>query len=154
VNELERPVLRVFEAYKAAVFAKNVEAFLALYDQDVYVFDMWGEWSYNGLEAWRGMVTDWFGTLGTERVAVGLDDLHTIVAQDVAVAHAFVTYKGVSAEGRELRAMHNRVTWALKLESGAWKIVHEHTSAPVDFTTSKVILQRSATTNLEAAALG
>jgi uncharacterized protein (TIGR02246 family) len=142
VNELERPVLRVFETYKAAVFAKDVEAFLALYDQDVYVFDMWGEWSYNGLEAWRGMVTDWFGTLGTERVAVGLDDLQTIVAQDVAIAHAFVTYKGVSAEGMELRAMHNRLTWALKQESGAWKIVHEHTSAPVDFKTSKVILQR------------
>src|SRR5882762_10397980 len=70
--------------------------------------EVWGGWSYNGLEAWRGMVTDWFGTLGTERVAVGLNDLQTIVAQDVAVAHAFVTYKGLSAEGRELRAMHNR----------------------------------------------
>jgi uncharacterized protein (TIGR02246 family) len=142
VNELERPVLRVFEAYKAAVFAKDVEAFLAQYDEDVHVFDMWGEWSYNGLEAWRGMVSDWFGTLGTERVAVGLDDLQTIVAQDVAVAHAFVTYKGLSAEGRELRAMHNRLTWALKQKNGVWKIVHEHTSAPVNFKTSKVILQR------------
>jgi ketosteroid isomerase-like protein len=38
--------------------------------------------------------------------------------------------------------MHNRLTWALKQENGAWKIVHEHTSAPVDFKTSKVILQR------------
>ena len=142
MNELERPVLRVFEAYKAAVFAKDVEAFLALYGQDVHIFDMWGEWSYNGLEAWRGMVTDWFGTLGTERVAVDLDDLQTIVAQDVAVAHAFVTYKGLSAEGRELRAMHNRLTWVLKQENGAWKIIHEHTSAPVDFKTAKVILQR------------
>ena len=46
------------------------------------------------------MVTDWFGTLGTERVAVGLDDLQTIVAQDVAVAHPIVTYKGLPAEGQ------------------------------------------------------
>ena len=64
------------------------------------------------------------------------------MAQDVAVAHAFVTYKGLSAEGRELRAMHNRLTWALKQENGAWKIVHEHISAPADFKTSKDILQR------------
>src|ERR1700680_1572590 len=81
------------------------------------VAGVWGEWSYNGLEAWRGMVTDWFGPLETERVAVGLDDLQTIVAQDVAVAHAIVTYKGLPAEGRELRAMHNRLTWALKQEN-------------------------------------
>jgi ketosteroid isomerase-like protein len=88
------------------------------------------------------MVTDWFGTLGTERVAVGWDDRRTIVTQEVAVAHAFVTYQGLSAEGTQLRAMHNRLTWALKQKGGAWKIVHEHTSAPVDFKTSKVILQR------------
>jgi uncharacterized protein (TIGR02246 family) len=132
----------MFEAYRAAVFAKDVQAFLALYDEDVQVFDLWGEWSYHGLEAWRGMVTDWFGTLGTERVAVGWDDLRTIVTQEVAVAHAFVTYQGLSAEGTQLRAMHNRLTWALKQKGGAWKIVHEHTSAPVDFKTSKVILQR------------
>jgi ketosteroid isomerase-like protein len=53
-----------------------------------------------------------------------------------------VTYKGLSAEGRGLRAMHNRLTWALKQENSAWKIVHEHTTAPVDFKSSKVILQR------------
>jgi ketosteroid isomerase-like protein len=100
---------------------------------------MWGTWSYNGLEAWRGMVADWFGTLGTERVAVGLADVRTIVSQGVAVAYALVTYTGISAEGRELRAMHNRLTWALEQKRGTWKIVHEHTSAPIDFETSKVV---------------
>ena len=65
------------------------------------------------------------------------------MAHDVAVVHAFVTYTGVSAEGEELRAIHNHLTWAIKQHAGAWKIVHEHTSAPVDSATSKVILQRS-----------
>jgi uncharacterized protein (TIGR02246 family) len=130
------------EAYQAAVFAKDVDAFVALYDQDVCVFDLWGEWSYNGVEAWRALVNDWFGSLGAERVVVDMDGVQTMVAQDVAVAHAFVTYKGVSAEGEELRVMQNRLTWALKQTEGAWKIVHEHSSAPVDAETSKVILQR------------
>ena len=142
MDERTKPIMRVLDAYKAAVFAKDVDAFVALYDQDVCVFDMWGEWSYNGIEAWRGTVAAWFGSLGTERVAVDVDGVHTIVARaDVAVAHAFVTYKGVSAEGKELRAMHNRLTWALNQKGGAWRIVHEQTSAPVDFETSKVILQ-------------
>jgi ketosteroid isomerase-like protein len=65
-----------------------------------------------------------------------------ILAPDLAVVHAFVTYTGQSAEGKELRAMQNRLTWALKQQDGGWKIVHEHTSAPVDFETSKVLLQR------------
>lgn len=142
MNELEKPIRRVLDAYKAAVFAKNVDAFVALYDQNVCVFDMWGEWSYNGIKAWRKMVTDWFGSLGTERVSVDVSDVRVVVAQDVAVVHAFVTYRGLSTEGEELRAMSNRLTLALKQSGGTWWIVHEHTSAPVDFETSKVILQR------------
>ena len=141
MNKLE-PITRVLDAYKAAVFAKDVDAFVALYDQDVVVFDLWGRWSYEGVEAWRGNVTDWFSSLGTERVAVDMDEVQTILADDVAVVHAYITYKGVSAEGKELRAMQNRLTWALRQKGGAWKIVHEHTSAPVDFETAKVSLQR------------
>jgi ketosteroid isomerase-like protein len=65
------------------------------------------------------------------------------VTDDLAVAHALVTFRGLSAEGDELRAMNNRLTWVLERRSGeAWRIVHEHTSAPADFETAKLILQR------------
>jgi uncharacterized protein (TIGR02246 family) len=142
MNELHPPIMRIFEAYKAAVFAKDVDAFVALYDQDVCVFDLWSKWSYEGLEAWRGMVADWLGSLGTDRVAVEVDDVQTSVTDDLAVAHAFLTFKAISPEGRELRAMQNRLTWVLRQKSGAWKIVHQHTSAPVSFETFKVTLRR------------
>ncbi len=142
MNESEKPILRVVDAHKAAVFAKDVDAFVALYDQDVCVFDLWGAWSYNGVAAWRRMVADWFGSLGSERVVVDMDGVQTIMAHDVAVVHAFVTYTAVSAEGKELRAMQKRLTWALKQKEGAWKIVHEHSSVPVGSETLKVILQR------------
>ena len=142
MSEFEQPSLQVLDAYKAAVFARDVDAFIALYDQDVRVFDMWGEWSYQGAQAWRAMVTDWFSSLGAERVVVEFDDVRTVRAQDMAVTHAFVTYKGLSAEGTQLRAMQNRITMVLKQEGGTWKIVHEHSSAPVDSETAKVLLQR------------
>jgi uncharacterized protein (TIGR02246 family) len=142
----ELAILRMFDAYKAAAFAKDVDAFIALYDPEVRVFDMWGRWSYDGVDAWRRTVVDWFGSLGTERVVVDWHEVQSIVVQDVAVAHAFVTYKGASAQGGDLRAMHNRLTWALRQKGGAWRIVHEHTSAPADFETSKVMLQRAVTT--------
>ena len=86
---------------------------------------------------------EWFGSLGSERVSLELQDVQIIIGDGVAVAHAFVTFKGLSAEGEALRAMNNRLTWALrKTDSDVWKVVHEHTSAPVDFETAKVILQR------------
>jgi uncharacterized protein (TIGR02246 family) len=142
LNEIEKPIMQVLEAYKAAVFAKDIDAFTALYDRDVRVFDMWAVWAYEGVEAWRGMVADWFGSLGAERVGVDVDAVRMTAADDVAVVHAFVTYRGLSSEGKELRAMQNRLTWTLRERGGAWKIVHEHTSAPVDHETLKAILRR------------
>jgi ketosteroid isomerase-like protein len=67
----DTPIRQVMEAYQAAVFAKDVDAIVALYDQDVRVFDLWSTWSYDGAEAWRGMVAGWFDSLGTAQVAVG-----------------------------------------------------------------------------------
>jgi ketosteroid isomerase-like protein len=129
--------------YSEAVRAKDVDRFVALYSADVRVFDMWGRWSYDDAAAWREVAAEWFGSLGSEQVAVEFADVHTVIGEDVAVADAFVTYQGLSAEGDELRAMNNRVTWALRKQpDGTWKVVHEHSSAPVDFETSKVQLQR------------
>jgi uncharacterized protein (TIGR02246 family) len=142
VNDLENPILQLLEAYKAAVFAKNVDAFAALFDDDVRVFDMWGRWSHDGLPAWRAMAAEWFGSLGAERVVVAFDDVRTSVAQDLAIAHAFVTFEAVSEAGEHLRALNNRLTWALRRQDGRWKVVHEHTSGPVDFRTGKVMLER------------
>ena len=142
MNELESAILQVLDAYKSAVFSKDVDAFVALYDHDVRVFDMWGEWSYTGVDAWRGMVQDWFGSLGSERVVVVFDEVKVVTTQELATAAAFITYTGVSAQGETLRAMQNRITLVLKQTSGMWKIVHEHSSAPVDFETAKVILKR------------
>ncbi len=142
MNDSDNPVPQILEGYKAAVHAKDVDAFVALYDADVRVFDMWGTWSHNGLPAWRTMAEGWFGSLGSERVVVSFDDVQTTLAPDLAVAHAFVTYQAVGADGAVLRALDNRITLTLRRRSGAWKIVHEHSSAPIDGDTAKARLKR------------
>ncbi len=141
MNEVEQPILQMLDLYKTAVNAKDVNAFVSLYDPNIVVFDMWGEWSYKGVEAWRKMVTDWFGSLGSESVVVEMDNTNIIADHDMAMVHSFITFKGISAEGKELRAMNNRFTWVLKNREGVWKILHEHSSAPIDFETSKVMLR-------------
>jgi ketosteroid isomerase-like protein len=132
----------VLGGYAAAVLAKDVEAFMMLYSDNVVVYDLWGEWSYDGASAWRAVVTDWLGGLDNERVVVSFTDVRTFATGDLAVACAFVTYRAESLAGIFLRSLTNRMTWTLRPVHGGWKIVHEHTSAPADFNTSKVMLQR------------
>lgn len=142
MDKPDDPILQVLDDYKAAVFAKDVDSFIALYDQDVRVFDMWGKWSYNGIASWREMVDQWFSSLGTERVIVDFSSAKVLVAQDLAVVHGFVAYKAVSADGVDLRALDNRLTAILRQRGDGWKIVHEHTSSPIDFETAKAIFNR------------
>jgi ketosteroid isomerase-like protein len=144
VSDTEKQIARVLESYKSAVFAKSVEAFMRLYDPAVRVFDAWGVWSYEGAEAWQRAVEGWFTSLGTERVKVSFEDVQTMHGQEFAVVSAIVTYSGVSAEGEQLRAMQNRISWVLRTSGHVLRIVHEHTSAPLGFDDSKAILHRES----------
>jgi uncharacterized protein (TIGR02246 family) len=125
-------VYSMLERYTAAVRAKDVDAFLELYSEDVRTFDLWQEWTYDGKDALRGMVAEWFGSLGEDEVvAVRFDDIRTQTGPDMAAVSAFTTYANVTPDGTEQRSMNNRLTWILRQEpDGAWKIAHEHTSAP------------------------
>ncbi len=144
MNDIEKAIARVLESYKSAVFAKDVEAFMRLYDPDVRVFDVWGVWSYEGSAAWQIAIEGWLTSLGSERVKVTFDEVQTSAGRESAVVSSIVTYAGVSARGEPLRAMQNRLTWALRTTGHVLKIVHEHTSAPIGFNDSRAILQRES----------
>jgi len=141
-HEPTTPVTQALAAYAAAVHAKDVEAFTALYADDVHVFDSWGQWQYSGIGEWREMAAGWFGSLGDERVEVEFRDVRSSVGEDVAFGHAAVTFAGVSARGERLRSMTNRLTLSLVKREGVWKIVHEHSSLPIDLESGKGIFSR------------
>jgi uncharacterized protein (TIGR02246 family) len=138
MNELQS----LFDTYKKTVYEKDLEGFLSIFDKDLQVFDMWGQWSHRGLEAWREMAKGWFGSLGTERVVVDFDEAQSTLSGDMGVATAFVTFTGVGAQGEKLRSLQNRLTWVVRKKDGVWKVVHEHTSSPLDHATLKAILKR------------
>ena len=134
---------QILAAYAAAVRAKDVDAFVGLYADDVRNFDLWSEWSYDGKDALRGMVAEWFGSLSDDEVvSVKFDDVRSEPGTDVAAVSAFTTFAALSPDGTELRSMNNRLTWILRRDAGgAWKIAHEHTSAPAN-EEGKVQLRR------------
>jgi ketosteroid isomerase-like protein len=136
------PFLHVLERYAAAVRSKDVAAYAALYDDDVHIFDMWAEWSSHGIAAWRAMAVEWFSSLGSGYVVVGVDDARTSVSGALAIGHAILTYSAFSAEGTPLRWLSNRITMTLKGGGEVWTIIHQHTSAPIDHASLKALLQR------------
>ena len=143
MSDAEKEVQRVIGSYKAAVFARDVEAFMRLYHPTVRVFDAWGVWTYEGATAWRIAVEGWFASLGSEKVKVAFSELQTTAEHTVTVVTAIVTYAAESAQGEPLRSMQNRITWVLRESGHVFRIAHEHTSAPIGFEDSKAILVRA-----------
>ena len=132
----------LFETYKNAVFQKDIEAFASIFDEKVQVFDMWGQWTYDGLAAWREMAKGWFASLGTDRDVITFDNIQMQETDELATATAFVRFTAVSEKGEELRYLENRLTWIARKKDEKWVIIHQHTSGPVDFETMKIILRR------------
>jgi ketosteroid isomerase-like protein len=144
MTDTDKSIARIVESYKTAVFAKDVPALMRLYDPAVRVFDAWGVWSYEGVEAWQRTAEGWLTSLGTERVKVSFDESRTVGSPDLALHSAIVTYASVGTDGQTVRAMQNRLTWVLRTSGHVLRIVHEHTSAPIGFDDQKAILQRDA----------
>ncbi len=93
-----------------------------------------------GGAAYEQMACDWFASLGEENIAVYFTPLWARIMGDTGTFCATVRYAGQSAEGQELRHLDNRLTWTLIRQASAWRIVHEHSSAPASFATMQVIL--------------
>ena len=146
MSDTEKQVLRALDTYKSAVLAKNAETLMHLYDPEVRVFDAWGTWSYEGAAAWRVAIEGWFTSLGSETVKVAFEDVKMLNGQGFASMSAIVTYAAISAQGHELRAMQNRISWVLKTSGHVLRIIHEHTSAPVGFEDAMAILKREGRT--------
>ena len=136
-------VAALLTVYSEAAYAKDVDRFMTNYAEEVRVFDLWGSWQVTGAAAWGEGIAGWFGSLGDDRVVVEFDEVDVAVGGELAAVNAFVAYSAESASGERIRQMTNRLSWTLTRRDGAWLVTHEHTSAPVDPESGKVILSRA-----------
>jgi ketosteroid isomerase-like protein len=132
----------LFESFSDAVYRKDVEAYLGLYDEKVLIFDMWQEWTYDGLAAWRQMVEGWFSGLGSDRDVVTFRERKMEIIGELGYITAIARFAAVSETGEELRFLDNRLSWVLRRTGASWKIVHQHSSGPINFNTMAVILKK------------
>jgi len=137
------PVRQCLAAYQAAVLAKDVDAFVAIYAGDARIFELWGTWEHD-IASWREMATGWFAFLGDQKSVVEAHEVRTQVAGDMALLTASLTYRAVDAGGNELRSLDNRLSWVLRERGGRWLVVHEHTSVPLAHDGATGIFKRPA----------
>ncbi|MGE6414022.1 YybH family protein [Planococcus kocurii] len=131
----------VLQNYRDAVYEQDVEKFLLSYAPNVHVFDCWEEWEYHGIEQWSTMVTEWFRRLAEEEMKLGVE-IHKEAGKEnaeMAYVHGSVSFAALDQTGKELRKMSNRFTFVMEKIDDSWRIVHEHSSLPIDMESGKAI---------------
>ncbi len=132
----------LLEAYAIAVLHKDAEAYASIFDENIRVFDMWQEWCYDGITAWHEVAKGWFDALGADKDVVTFSDVEITEKGELALITAIARFTATSEQGEALRYLENRLTWVAVKKGLAWKIIHQHSSSPIDFNTMQVVLQR------------
>ena len=123
------------ESFAAAVRAKDVNAIMKAYAPNVLVFDVTPPRQYAGAAAyredWKGFVAGYPGPIKFE-----ISDLVVSTEGSFGYSHSIQHVTGTDAKGGAAD-ITVRVTDVYRKVRGAWLIVHEHVSVPVDLNTGK-----------------
>jgi ketosteroid isomerase-like protein len=131
--------IRSLEArFAKAVAAKDIDAVMKVYSPHVFVFDVIPPRQYVGAAAYRA---DWKGFLAGFAGPVKMQITDLVVSTDgmVGYGHSIQRASGVDAKGNAVD-LTVRVTDVYRKHAGAWSIVQEHVSVPVDLDTGKADL--------------
>jgi ketosteroid isomerase-like protein len=131
--------IRGLEArFAKAVAAKDIDAVMKAYSPRVFVFDVIPPRQYVGAAAYR---EDWKGFMAGFAGPIKMQITDLVVSTDgmVGYGHSIQRASGVDAKGKTVD-LTVRVTDVYRKQAGAWSIVQEHVSVPVDLDTGQADL--------------
>ncbi|VVN36337.1 hypothetical protein PS684_05195 [Pseudomonas fluorescens] len=120
----------LINTYREAVMIKDVENVMALYADDIVSFDAIKALQFKGKPAYRAHWVECMEMCPGPHIF----EFHEIViesADNIAFAHWVANCGGTNEKG-ETQSCWMRVTACYRRIGGAWKIAHEHWSAPFD----------------------
>lgn len=131
----EAAVKSLYNGYIKAFNKKDVDAIMAVYSPDIFVFDLAPPREY---PTWAAYKKDWQDLFDAfpGPIAVSLAELKITVAGSVAYTHC-VNDVTLTAKDGSKEHIVVRVTDVLRKQNGKWLIVLEHISVPVDPVTGK-----------------
>lgn len=123
--------IQVFlDSWVDALRAKDVDAYAACYTNDVRVFDGMNPPQFQGIDAWKEMISRWFGEVGTES-DLTLKNVEAHVTDSLIVITSIAGYSDLPEGASEKRVMWCRQTSVLRTTPDGWRICHEHSSVPM-----------------------
>ncbi|MDI2140814.1 MULTISPECIES: nuclear transport factor 2 family protein [unclassified Pseudomonas] len=127
----------IIDTYRQAVMTKDVDKVMTLYADDILSFDAIKALQFKGKEAYRA---HWIACM---EMCPGphIFEFHEIAIEtgdNIAFAHWVANCGGTNDKG-ETQSCWMRATACYRLVGGAWKIAHEHWSAPFDPMTGSTL---------------
>ena len=119
----------VFDRWIDAASARDIDAIMALYHDDICSYDAVGPLQFNGYAEYRA---HWQRCMLDQREMIFQSQEPVIRASGhLAVAHFLIRCGVREADGSE-QASWMRATSHLEKRDGQWRIAHEHFSVPLD----------------------
>ncbi|WP_328647195.1 nuclear transport factor 2 family protein [Amycolatopsis sp. NBC_00348] len=118
--------------------AKDLDALRRIYAADVVSFDVEPPLQHVGVEA---KLKNWARafTLFSE-VRYEVRDLTLTVGDDIAFGHCFGRLSGTLGDGTATNGMWVRATFGFRKIEGAWLIVHDQASVPLDMPSGRGVV--------------
>jgi uncharacterized protein (TIGR02246 family) len=134
----ESEIHAVMDHLAATIRAKDVDALMAHYAPDVLTFDLLPPLQYQGADAVRKRVSQWFSSF---QGSIGLEMLNLSITagDDVAFCSSLNGSTGTNKDGAKIE-MWWRATNGFRKIDGKWLVTHGHSSEPFDTASGKALV--------------
>jgi len=134
----EREIHAIMNNLANAIRAKDVDALMAHYAPDVLTFDLLPPLQYQGADAIRKRLSQWFSSF---RGPIGLEMRHLRIfaSDDVAFCSSLNGSTGTNKDGAKVE-MWWRATNGFRKVDGKWLVTHGHSSEPFDVASGKALV--------------
>ena len=134
----EREVHVVMDEMANAIRAKDVDALMAHYAPDVLTFDLLPPLQYQGADAIRKRVSQWFSSF---QGPIGLEMRHLNITagDDVAFCSVLNGSTGTNKDGAKVEMWWRATNGFCKVD-GKWLVTHGHSSEPFDVASGKALV--------------
>lgn len=128
-NTAETQVRAVLEDWAKATRQNCKDEILKNHIPDLVIFDVLSPMKYESAESYRRSWDEWQPETQSEG-QFDLENLSVTASNDLAFAHCFIRCGGTMPDGHKFQDLV-RATFCLKKIDGAWKVLHQHLSKPI-----------------------
>lgn len=129
MNALQIQIHEVLEDWAKATRQNRKDEILKNHVPDLVIFDVLPPMKYESAESYRQSWDGWQPETQGEG-QFELENLSVTASTDLAFAHCFIRCGGTMPDGYSFQDLV-RATFCLKKIDGAWKILHQHISKPI-----------------------